>query len=33
MERATRDSTRPRQAAFDLAVERDGRAITLRGFV
>jgi len=33
MARATRDSTRPRQAAFDLAVERVGRAITLRGFV
>ena len=33
MERATRDGTRPRQAAFDLAVERVGRAITLRGFV
>jgi len=33
MARATRDGTRPRQAAFDLAVERVGRAITLRGFV
>lgn len=33
MARARRDSTRPRQAAFDIAVERVGKAITLRGFV
>jgi len=33
MARAERDSTRPRQAAFDIAVERVGNAIRLRGFV
>ena len=33
MGRAGRDGTRPRQAAFDLAVERVGKAILLRGFV
>ena len=33
MARSGRDGTRPRQAAFDVAVERVGRAITLRGFV
>jgi glutamate dehydrogenase (NAD(P)+) len=33
MGRSQRDGTRPRQAAFDIAVERVGKAITLRGFV
>ncbi|MEO9256182.1 MAG: Glu/Leu/Phe/Val dehydrogenase, partial [Tepidiformaceae bacterium] len=33
MARTRRDGTRPRQAAFDIAVERVGKAITLRGFV
>ena len=33
MARTARDSTRPRQAAFDIAVERVGKAILLRGFV
>jgi glutamate dehydrogenase (NAD(P)+) len=31
--RSAADGTRPRQAAFDIAVERVGRAIRLRGFV
>ncbi len=31
--RAARDGTTPRQAAFDIAVERVGKAIKLRGFV
>ena len=31
--RATRDGTRPREAAFDIALERVARAIELRGFV
>ncbi len=31
--RATRDGTRPRQAAFDIAVQRVATAIRLRGFV
>ena len=33
MARVAKDGTRPRQAAFDIAVERVGRAIKLRGFV
>lgn len=33
MTRAARDGTRLRQAAFDIALERVGRAIMLRGFV
>ncbi|MBA4180612.1 MAG: glutamate dehydrogenase [Anaerolinea sp.] len=33
MSRAAKDGTRPRQAAFDIAVERVGKAILLRGFV
>ncbi len=33
MARVGRDTTRPRQAAFDIAVERVGQAIRLRGFV
>ncbi len=33
MSRVARDGTRPRQAAFDIALERVGRAIMLRGFV
>jgi glutamate dehydrogenase (NAD(P)+) len=33
MSRSARDGTRPRQAAFDLGVERVARAIRLRGFV
>jgi glutamate dehydrogenase/leucine dehydrogenase len=33
IERAETDGTRPRQAAFDIAVERVGKAIRLRGFV
>ena len=33
MTRATRDGTVPRQAAFDIGVERVARAIQLRGFV
>jgi glutamate dehydrogenase (NAD(P)+) len=33
MARAARDGTRPRQAAFDIALERVGKAIMLRGFV
>jgi len=33
MARAAKDGTLPRQAAFDIAVERVGRAILLRGFV
>ncbi len=33
MARAARDGIRPRQAAFDVAVERVARAILLRGFV
>lgn len=33
MSRTARDGTRPRQAAFDMAVERVGKAILLRGFV
>jgi glutamate dehydrogenase (NAD(P)+) len=33
MARSKRDGTRPRQAAFDIGVERVGKAITLRGFV
>ena len=31
--RATRDGTQPREAAFDIALERVARAIELRGFV
>jgi glutamate dehydrogenase (NAD(P)+) len=31
--RAARDGTRPRQAAFDVAIERVAKAILLRGFV
>jgi len=31
--RAAKDGTRPREAAFDVAVDRVARAITLRGFV
>jgi len=31
--RAAKDGTVPRQAAFDIGVERVGRAIFLRGFV
>jgi glutamate dehydrogenase (NAD(P)+) len=33
MGRAAKDGTRPRQAAFDIAVERVAKAIKLRGFV
>lgn len=33
MARAARDGTRPRQAAFDIALERVATAIRLRGFV
>ena len=33
MARAARDGTRPRQAAFDVAIERVATAIRLRGFV
>ncbi|MCC7365341.1 MAG: glutamate dehydrogenase [Dehalococcoidia bacterium] len=33
MARAAKDGTRPRQAAFDIALERVGQAIKLRGFV
>ncbi|MEP6870398.1 MAG: Glu/Leu/Phe/Val dehydrogenase [Anaerolineaceae bacterium] len=33
MARSAKDSVRPRQAAFDIAVERVGKAIVLRGFV
>jgi glutamate dehydrogenase (NAD(P)+) len=33
MARAARDGTRPRQAAFDIGIERVARAIRLRGFV
>jgi glutamate dehydrogenase (NAD(P)+) len=33
MNRATRDGTLPREAAFDLSVERVAKAIVLRGFV
>lgn len=33
MARANRDGTRPREAAFDIGVERVARAIQLRGFV
>jgi len=33
MARAERDGTRPREAAFDIALERVGQAIRLRGFV
>lgn len=33
MERAASDGTRPRQAAFDIAIERVAQAIKLRGFV
>lgn len=33
MGRARRDGTRPRQAAFDIGIERVSRAIELRGFV
>jgi len=33
MARAGRDATTPRQAAFDIGVERVGKAIQLRGFV
>jgi glutamate dehydrogenase (NAD(P)+) len=33
MARAAKDGTLPRQAAFDIGVERVGRAILLRGFV
>ena len=33
MTRAARDGTAPREAAFDIAVERVARAIKLRGFV
>lgn len=33
IERSHRDGTRPRQAAFDIALERVAKAITLRGFV
>ncbi len=33
MTRASKDGVRPRQTAFDIAVERVGKAITLRGFV
>ena len=33
MARATQDGTRPRQAAFDMGVERVAQAIRLRGFV
>jgi glutamate dehydrogenase (NAD(P)+) len=33
MARSGRDGTRPRQAAFDIGVERVARAIKLRGFV
>ncbi|MCK9520506.1 MAG: glutamate dehydrogenase, partial [Dehalococcoidia bacterium] len=33
IERAQRDGTRPREAAFDIALERVAKAITLRGFV
>jgi glutamate dehydrogenase (NAD(P)+) len=32
-ERSARDGTRPRQAAFDLSLERVAEAIRLRGFV
>jgi glutamate dehydrogenase (NAD(P)+) len=31
--RSNRDGTRPRQAAFDIALQRVGQAIKLRGFV
>lgn len=33
MTRSAKDGLRPRQAAFDIAVERVGKAIVLRGFV
>ncbi|MEP7216112.1 MAG: Glu/Leu/Phe/Val dehydrogenase [Anaerolineaceae bacterium] len=33
MARTAKDGVRPRQAAFDIAVERVGKAIVLRGFV
>jgi glutamate dehydrogenase/leucine dehydrogenase len=33
MARSGRDGTRPRQAAFDISLERVAKAITLRGFV
>ncbi len=33
MARCERDGTRPRQAAFDMSLERVAKAITLRGFV
>ena len=33
MARTTRDGTRPRQAAFDISLERVSKAILLRGFV
>ncbi|MEO6397320.1 MAG: glutamate dehydrogenase, partial [Tepidiformaceae bacterium] len=33
MARSAKDGVRPRQAAFDIAVERVGKAIVLRGFV
>jgi glutamate dehydrogenase (NAD(P)+) len=33
VERSRRDGTRPRQAAFDIALERVAKAIKLRGFV
>jgi len=33
MSRSAREGTRPRQAAFDIALERVARAIKLRGFV
>ena len=33
MARANKDGVRPRQTAFDIAVERVGKAIVLRGFV
>jgi glutamate dehydrogenase/leucine dehydrogenase len=33
MGRSERDGTRLREAAFDIALERVGRAIRLRGFV
>ncbi len=33
MARSAKDGVRPRQTAFDIAVERVGKAIVLRGFV
>jgi glutamate dehydrogenase/leucine dehydrogenase len=33
MARTAKDGTRPRQAAFDISLERVAKAITLRGFV